>query len=236
MNIVQGVAEMTSKGTLVLVIDDDPEMQEMVRLSAQADWIPQAFGTAAEVQRWLRQQQEGIIPADAAILDLNLEAEGSGFAVLQELCRRGVPVAVVSGRAGKEERKVAMLSGATAVFSKPVSPEEIRAWVETVAGNGHHRMGAVRLPNGWLLARDGTLTPPEGQASEPVTLTPTQSKIVRLLALAGGMGVPKRNLYTLAQSYTALRVQISRLRKAIAPLGLDIRSEDEVYFLVRHHE
>ncbi len=222
--------------TLVLAIDDDPEALDLVRRAVRPKpWTVKAFMNVVDVQEWLREQPEGIVPADAAILDLNLEAEGSGFAVLQALAVRGIPVAVVSGRVGQKERAVAITAGATAVLSKPVTPAELRAWIETVAGNGNRRRGAVRLPNGWLLGRNGEIKPPPGQSGGAVSLTPTQAKLLRLLAVGGVRGVPKREAMQLSQSLTALRVQISRLRPVIAPLGLDVRTENDTLYLVETH-
>ena len=95
---------MTADRPRVLLIEDEPEIRQFMRVSLDAsDYIVQEAATGGEGLRQCRSQ-----PPDIVVLDLGLP-DISGFEVIQQL--RGwssVPIIIVSAR-GQEADKVAAL-------------------------------------------------------------------------------------------------------------------------------
>lgn len=112
-------------GTLVAVLEDDPEVRDAMRLLLQR-WDCRVIdgATAAELQQRL---PAGTVP-DALVADLQLGAGrdgGTEQAALQATWPRAVPVLWVSGDAAPTG-----LPKGSALLTKPVSPARLRAWLE----------------------------------------------------------------------------------------------------------
>jgi CheY-like chemotaxis protein len=121
-------------GGPVLVVDDDPDLREALRL------ILEAYGLTARVandpQQALRWLSEEALPA-VVLLDMRMPGmSGEEFLwALQGLGLRGrVPVVVLSGDA--TARATAEAAGASEFLAKPVEVQELLAtlmrWTGTV--------------------------------------------------------------------------------------------------------
>jgi DNA-binding response OmpR family regulator len=112
----------------ILLIDDDPAVHEVLRAYLERDGY--IVHTSVE-------GRDGIAMSSAAnaamlIVDLMLP-DVSGNVVLREVRRRSdVPIMMLSGRAGTEERIEALAAGADDYMTKPFSPREVTARVKAV--------------------------------------------------------------------------------------------------------
>ncbi|GAB3493856.1 response regulator transcription factor [Amycolatopsis cihanbeyliensis] len=117
----------------VLVVDDDERVRTVVmwRLEADGFMVTQAGNGRAAADQIAAQ------PPDLVVLDLSLP-ELDGLDVLRlvrrdDLLRQArLPVLVLSGRDGEEERITGLELGADDYLVKPFSPEELAARVRSV--------------------------------------------------------------------------------------------------------
>lgn len=107
-----------------LVIDDDPDLRQSIRLCLEADkGRVQHVGTAAGGLDALERSR-----FDVVFLDLWLGAD-SGLRVLPDLLRRqpGIGVVVITAFASYDSAVEAMKLGAVDYLPKPFTPEQVRA-------------------------------------------------------------------------------------------------------------
>jgi DNA-binding response OmpR family regulator len=112
----------------ILVVEDDADEAEMVAyVLAELG----AVTVAADLPEAVSLLENGDRP-DVVLLDLNLPG-GDGLSLLQSIrAASGVPVVVVSGRAGRADRDRGWGLGADLYLTKPVSPAELRAHVKAI--------------------------------------------------------------------------------------------------------
>ena len=112
----------------ILIIDDDPVVQEVARGSLEHDGyaVESAFAGAHGV-RLSASQAPALIVLDLGLPDM------SGETVLQQVRRRsGVPVLILSARGRVEERVRGLGLGADDYMTKPFSPLELIARVKAL--------------------------------------------------------------------------------------------------------
>src|SRR4051795_4944163 len=114
---------MSADRPRVLLIEDEPEIRQFIRVSLDAsDYLVQEATTGREGLLQCRSQ-----PPDVVVLDLGLP-DISGFEVIQQLrVWSTVPIIIVSAR-GQETDKVAALdAGADDYLTKPFGVGELLA-------------------------------------------------------------------------------------------------------------
>lgn len=205
----------------ILVVDDEPEIAELLRryLSAQGF----AVSTAPNGSEMRRILAEGDI--DLLLLDLGLPGE-DGLALMRSLRQSSaVPVIVVSGRGEPVDRILGLEIGADDYVTKPFDVRELAARVRSVlrrtterrAGSG---TGAdtIRFA-GWTLQLDARrLESPEGKTVE---LTTGEFELLAALAKAPGRVLSRDELLAATRNREAgpfdrtIDVQIGRLRRKI---------------------
>ena len=108
----------------LLLVDDDPVMQSFVSRLLAPDYDVAVVGEAEAAIERLRQHRP-----DTILLDLNLP-ETDGHALLERLQSsddlEGIPVMVLSGRDGSDERVTSLRLGAQDHLNKPFNPEELQ--------------------------------------------------------------------------------------------------------------
>ena len=112
----------------ILIIDDDPVVQEVARGSLEHDGyaVESAFAGAHGI-RLSASQAPALIVLDLGLPDM------SGETVLQQVrCRSGVPVIILSARGRLEERVRGLGLGADDYMTKPFSPLELIARVKAL--------------------------------------------------------------------------------------------------------
>ena len=200
----------------VLIVDDEPDVRSLVRSALQYARVPLVAIEAADAEEALAAVASA--QPDIMVLDLALPAR-DGFSVLAELRRTSdLPVIVLTAR-GLEHDKIRGLElGADDYMTKPFSPRELLARIETVlrrttktgdARRGVIESGPLRIDTG---GRRVFLS------GEEVRLTRTEFDLLAELAAHLGEALPHEALlenvwgpeYRSENHY--LKVYIGRLR------------------------
>jgi two-component system, sensor histidine kinase len=116
-------------GTLVAVLEDDPEVCDAMRRLLQR-WDCRVVDGASAAE--LLQRLPAPSKPDALVADLRLGPGGNGATEAARLLhswRAAVPVLWVSGETATDGLRASVPAGAT-VLTKPVSPARLRAWLE----------------------------------------------------------------------------------------------------------
>ena len=115
---------MTSNGNVVLVVEDDPQLNELVGAYARMsgfEYRPALDGKTALAEAAAH------TPA-AVILDLMLP-DVDGFEVCRRLreepATRRVPIIILSALAGEKDRKMGRECGADEHLAKPFDPDKL---------------------------------------------------------------------------------------------------------------
>ena len=199
----------------VLVVDDEPDVRALVGTAlelAASDVVIAEAGDGEEALRVMRAD-----PPDIVILDLALPSR-DGFSVLEELRREStLPVIVLTAR-GMEHDKVRGLElGADDYTTKPFSPRELVARIQTVL-----RRTAIPPGRPGLIERGGVRIDLAARrvfnGGAEVRLTPTEFNLLVELASHAGEAVSHEQLlqrvwgpeYRTEGHY--LKVYIGRLR------------------------
>jgi two-component system KDP operon response regulator KdpE len=181
---------MTHSAPIVLLVEDEPQIRRFVRSAMEQDgW--QVF-EAAGMQRGLI--DAGTRQPDLIILDLGLP-DGDGIDFIVDLRRwSAVPVIVLSARAGESDKIKALDAGADDYLGKPFGIGELLARVRSTlrrqrqaatGGDSVVRFGDIKLDlKARLVMRDG----------EPVRLTPTEYRLLAVLATNAGRVVTSPQL------------------------------------------
>jgi DNA-binding response OmpR family regulator len=219
--IIEGDRGVVTPVAKILVVDDEPNIREVVSLYLRRDGHSVVTAADGEEALWLYQQSE----PDLVVLDLMLP-KVSGL----EVCRRiqadeRVPVVMLTARDEEEDRIIGLGIGADDYVVKPFSPRELAARVEAVlrrvnearTGSGVGKLmvfGDLRIdPN----AREVTVR------DVPVTLTAREFDLLHHLASHPRWVFTRDQLmetvwdYAFAGDTSTVTVHIRRLREKIEP-------------------
>lgn len=203
--------------TFVLVIDDEPAILRTLRINLSARGYE--VETADSGLGGLEIARERI--PDVVVLDLGLP-DLDGVSVLGRLrafC--GAPVIVLSARHGSDDKVESLDAGADDYVTKPFGMDEFLARVRAQV----RRTGVVEAPPAVhtdsfdVDFESGTVL----RGGAPVRLTPTEWRIVEVLARNAGKLVPRQRLlhevwgpaYQKETNY--LRVYLAQLRRKLEP-------------------
>ncbi len=207
----------------ILVVEDEARIADVLERYLRAEGFVTeraATGTRAlELWRAFR--------PDLILLDLMLP-ELSGLEVIRTIrASSDVPVLMVTARAEEVDRLVGLELGADDYITKPFSPREVVARVRAVlrrAGGSVrrsriYRAGDVEVDLERFTARCG---------GKPVTLTPTQLRLLALLVQAEGRVLSRHELLDqLGESYVDVRTvdaHVKNLRRRLGPCGTRIET------------
>lgn len=116
----------------ILVVDDEPELRQMLRRYLKAEGFDVAEATDGETALTTIKNVE----PDLVVLDVGLPGM-DGFAVLQEARKLSdVPVIMLTARTEEVDRVIGLTIGADDYISKPFSPRELVARVRAVLRRG----------------------------------------------------------------------------------------------------
>ncbi|HUQ42410.1 MAG TPA: response regulator transcription factor [Candidatus Limnocylindrales bacterium] len=202
----------------VLVVDDEPDVRSLVGSALEFSPVEVELIEAGDGDEALRLVRE--TGPDIVILDLALPSR-DGFSVLEELRRTSmIPVIVLTAR-GMEEDKIRGLElGADDYMTKPFSPRELVARIQTVMRRG---APTVRRPGnierGGLRIELGARQVFRG--ADELRLTPTEFNLLVELASNAGQALTHEELlakvwgpeYRTEGHY--LKVYIGRLRDKV---------------------
>lgn len=201
----------------ILVVDDEPDVVEVVRVTLKLQWAESEVISAADGEEALEVFQRE--SPDAVILDLGLPGMG-GF----EVCRRlrevsDVPILMLTIRGEEIDRLRGLELGADDYIVKPFSPLELVARTRAVLRRTQAMSFAAS--NHIVVDEDLTIALDSHQAfvrGEPVRLTPTEVRILAQLVYNAGHVLSQRALvakvwgWQSASDMLLLKVHIARLR------------------------
>jgi two-component system KDP operon response regulator KdpE len=207
---------MTSSGAKILVIDDEPQIQKLLRVTLQA----QGFGIVAASSG-----EEGILQAtmvrpDLIVLDLGLP-DIPGMDVLHRIREwTQMPIIVLTAKDREEDKITALDSGADDYVTKPFGMGELVARIRVALRHNAKSQDEPILDFGSLVIDlSGRNVELDG---EKIKLTPTEYELLKILATNSGRVMTHKQLlqqvwgghqYDMDSHY--LRVYIGHLRKKI---------------------
>ncbi|WP_214321880.1 response regulator [Nonomuraea sediminis] len=201
--------------TRVLIVDDEPQILRALRINLTARHYE--VDTAADGGAALRQAADN--PPDLVILDLGLPDIG-GVDVIHGL--RGwsqIPIIVLSGRAGNQDKIEALDAGADDYVTKPFGIDELLARVRAVTRRV--AIQAAELASIQIGEHRVDLT--SKTISNGIRLTPTEWHILEILLRNPGKLVSQRYLLTQVwgEKYLKethyLRQYMTQLRRKLEP-------------------
>ncbi len=202
----------------ILVVDDEPNIREVVGLYLRRDG--HTVVSAADGEEALDLFRRDV--PDLVVLDLMLP-KISGFEVCRRMqADRRVPLIMLTARGEEEERIVGLGLGADDYVVKPFSPRELAARVEAVMRrteavpeDGHER----------VLDFDGLRIDPSAREvlvrGEPATLTAREFDLLHHLASNPGRVYTRDRLmeavwgYEFSADTSTVTVHVRRLREKI---------------------
>jgi two-component system KDP operon response regulator KdpE len=203
-------------GPRVLVVDDEPQILRALQMKLRGAGY--SVETAATAQEAL--MKAGMRPPEAIVLDLLLP-DGRGTDVCRELRRWNTAPILVLSAVGEEKEKIEALdAGADDYVTKPFSGDELlarlRAALRRAAPSPEPvvEVGDLRID---LEKRAVTL------AGEPVSLTPIEYDLLRLLAENEGKLLTHPMILraiwgpAFQEESNYLHVHVSHLRRKIEP-------------------
>jgi DNA-binding response OmpR family regulator len=201
----------------LLLVEDDPDMLDLTAyvLRRERFVVAEASDGAQALRRW-----KADLP-DLVILDLGLPTL-DGFEVLRQIRGDGeTPILVLTGRRDAQDILRAFNLGTDDFMPKPFEFRELVARIRAVlrrANLATEEQGEPRLQ------LDGLTLDPQtyevGWREASVRLTPTEFRILYLLATSADKVVPASRLYTYVWGSAggdanALRSHISHLRRKL---------------------
>jgi DNA-binding response OmpR family regulator len=203
----------------ILVVDDEPNIREVVGLYLRRDG--HAVVVAADGEEALELYRR--TRPDLVVLDLMLP-KLSGLEVCRRIqAERRVPLIMLTARGEEEDRIVGLGLGADDYVVKPFSPRELAARVAAVL---RRTGGAEPADGGALVFGDLRIDPATREVSvsdEPVTLTAREFDLLRHMASHPRRVFTRDQLmeavwgYTFSADTSTVTVHVRRLREKLEP-------------------
>ncbi len=204
----------------VLIVDDEPNIREVVGLYLRRDGHTVVSATDGEEALEVFRESE----PDLVVLDLMLP-KISGLEVCRRMrADRRVPLIMLTARGEEEERIVGLSLGADDYVVKPFSPRELAARVAAVLRRVEESSGDVDQK---VLSFDGLRIDPNTREvlvrGEPATLTAREFDLLHYLASSPNRVYTRDQLMELVWGYTfsadtsTVTVHVRRLREKVEP-------------------
>ncbi len=182
-------------GKRVLIVDDDQKTVELVSLYLKRDGY--RVLTAYDGVEALRQAREG--HADLIVLDLMLPGM-DGLEVCRTLREESdVPIIMLTAKTTEQDKLTGLDLGADDYVTKPFSPKELAARVRALLRRLPGERGPSEIKNGRL-----SIDFEKHQAflgSRPLNLTPTEFKLLGILAKEPGRVFSRAEIIDKALGY-----------------------------------
>ena len=208
-------AEITKPAQVALVIDDEPQIRRLLRVTLEANGY-RVFDTATGNDGVAQAAQRN---PEVVLLDLGLP-DLDGLTVLKRIREWSkVPILILSVRGQEEEKIAALDSGADDYVTKPFNSGELLARLRAAVRHGQpqgadaiFRAGNLEVDlSKRLVLKDGA----------EVRLTPIEYSLLRLLVTHAGKVLTHRQLLTEVWGEKAagqshyLRVHMAHLREKL---------------------
>jgi two-component system KDP operon response regulator KdpE len=204
----------------VLIVDDEPDVRALVRSSlayARLDLTPLEAADGDEALSMIHADRP-----DLVVLDLALPRR-DGFTVLEQVrAKSDLPIIVLTARGLEEDKVRGLRLGADDYLTKPFSPRELVARIESVLRRSSARAPRVGLIRTHDLLIDLSARRVRRSGTE-VHFTPTEFNLLVELASRAGQAMAHEALlervwgpeYRHETQY--LKVYVGRLRDKIEP-------------------
>lgn len=203
----------------IVVVDDDPSVQEVTRAYLERDgYLVYVAATAADGLAVSERVKPGLI-----VLDLMLP-DRPGEDVAREIRRRSdVPILMLTAKASEDERVSGLAMGADDYLTKPFSPRELVARVRAIL----RRSRSSDVPLVETLSFDNGRLQIDTVAQEvrvngaPMDLTPNEYRLLATLARYPGRVYSRFELISHVQGYDyegyerTIDAHVKNLRKKI---------------------
>jgi two-component system phosphate regulon response regulator PhoB len=210
--------------TTILVVDDEPDIREVIRFALEsADYRVIEAGHAEDARRLLATEHP-----DLVLLDWMLPGR-SGLELAQQLKQnsktRAVPIIMVSARGDEQDRVKGLDTGADDYIAKPFSPREMVARVKAVLRRSRPDEVADAIEIGGLHMDHISHRVTAG--GRPVEIAPTEYRLLHFFMTHADRAFSRSQLLDQVwgdQVYVEERtvdVHVRRLRKALEPSGHD---------------
>ena len=205
----------------VVVIDDEPSVQEVVRGYLERDgYMVYVAGNGADGLALAERINPGLI-----VLDLMLP-DRSGEEICSEIrSRSDVPILMLTAKSAEEERVGGLTLGADDYLTKPFSPRELVARVHAILRRASDAdtplVETLSFDDGRLVI--DTVQHQVAVAGDPVELTANEYKLLATLARYPGRVYSRFELINHVQGYEyegyerTIDVHVKNLRKKIEP-------------------
>lgn len=201
----------------IAIVEDHDDLRELfVDFLTEQGHEVHGFGCADDLDQVMAGET-----VDLLILDLNLPGEdGYSVAQRQRAAHKEMHILMLTARTAVADRIKGYVHGADNYLTKPVSPAELAAVVESIM----RRVVSVRLSAAEISVNNASLEL-KGPAGT-LTLTPPEMLILKNLAYAPGCKLTYWRLLELLQmemddkGKAALEVRISRLKKKMHEIGV----------------
>ena len=215
------VEEVKARVARILVVDDEPNIREVVGLYLRRDGHTVISAADGEEALYLfRNSNPELVVLDLMLPKLN------GFEVCRRMqSERRVPVIMLTAKGDEEERIIGLGVGADDYVVKPFSPRELAARVTAVLRRVEE--SAPQDPTQPVLTFDGLTVDPNKREARvgggPVTLTAREFDLLHYLATSPGRVYTRDHLmetvwgYTFAAETSTVTVHMRRLREKIEP-------------------
>ena len=210
---------MTAAAPLVLIVEDEPKIRRLLRLTLESNGMRcEEAATAREAMSRAQTQRPDLIIADLGLPD------GDGLDVIRQTRRSSaVPILVLSARSQEAAKVAALDAGADDYVTKPFGKQELLARIRAAL-----RRSPASAATGPRTFTSGDLeidfeTRKIRSGKKAVRLTPKEFDLLRYLVSHAGKPVPHRELLQAVwgpdygDQTDYLRVFITHLRKKIEP-------------------
>lgn len=216
-------------GALILLVEDEKKIRDMLSRHLEQEGF--RIAQAADGLEALRLWQD--IKPELIVLDIMLPAL-SGWEVLKRIRQKNnTPIILLTARADEVDKLLGLELGADDYITKPFSPRELTLRIKAVLRRigPHEQASNVSFSN-------LTITPERLEAligDTPLTLTPTEFKIILLLAENPGqvfsrLHILERVFGDIYEGYErTIDTHISNLRHKIEATGRSEFSIKTVY-------
>jgi len=178
---------------IVLVVDDDPRLLRLVRVNlerASFDVSTAAGGSAAL-------EEMAANPPDIAVLDVTMPGM-DGFTLTQKIREvSNMPIIMLTAMSEQSQKVHGLEIGADDYLTKPFDPDELVARIRALLRRSQ-QTGPLEEQTASVIEvgelKIDLLRRKVERAGEPVKLTPTEYKLLQVLAQQAGKVIPHTDL------------------------------------------
>lgn len=203
----------------ILIIEDDPNILELVELTFELGWPDVKLIKAATGEQGMNALE--IEPPDAVILDIGLP-DTNGFEIIKAIrLFSDVPILMLTVRVDERDIVKALTLGADDYLAKPFRQMELLARIKAITRRNHQ--GDLDLKVSYGLWRFGKTLTELYRGQQLFHLTPIQGQIMQTLIKQAGRFVSAEILAVKvwgelhAATADDLRVHIHHIRKKLDP-------------------